>query len=191
MAVVGSAISQFRIALSEEITQLMGDVEHVFVQPYEQRSATYERSDMPTLVLHLNRASQLADDPQGVASLPVRIDFDIHIHQRLVDKEVFSYTQATYDRLWDIVDYLSARLHWSYILPGVQKGEIEIDSIAPDKLEVQERLDAQGFVIAGHVFLLLNPTRTLNTTEDFYRAYQPDLNAPEIEDTEFDIEVKQ
>lgn len=191
--IVDNAVPQYIEALKQNIDSIMTagtEVPYLLNYPYQARRESYSRSDKPVITMHVNKVTLLPKRVETRVYAFSRLDFDVHIEQKLVDQNSAGYDQHTMFRLWDIADVIFGNLHLSKQLPsGLQPGVTMMSYMEPTGAHVaQANLDNFGITMYGYTDLKIHTQRTLQTLTELRRYpdfYDP--NAPIIEDYEVEI----
>lgn len=174
-------------ALDVFIRDLMGDVSHERVMQDEGNKARYERQDRPVITILVTGAERTDTDPYNNVAPVFVVRFSVTVRQRLVHQDVYRYRTSTFDRLWNIVDYLAGRLHNAALIP-TQLGPASVDALEIAQEVVQANVESEGFTIRCSLKTHIDPLRDLSTQEIFRRPgslFPDDPDAPEIQEITF------
>ena len=179
-------ISQSVFALKEWVEEtLPSDFDYVLALPFEERLAEYEQSERPVISIHVHGLRPDLDQPQRWTDLPVTLDGDIYIHQRLIDPHSANLRWLTYYYLWHLAVFLAGRLHRAKLETtggdGITYNRINVVDVSPDTIEVQENEGAEGFTIQFELPLVISAQTTLLNPLTFQRFF----GQPEPADSKF------
>lgn len=169
-------ISQSVFALKEWVEEtLPPNFNYVLALPFEERLSEYEQSELPVISIHVHGLRLSDDQPQKWTDLPVTLDGDIYIRQRLIDPQSAGLRWLTYYYLWHLVVFLAGRLHRAK-LPNtdgetITYNRINVMDVSPDTVEVQENEGAEGFTIQFELPLVISAQTTLLNPLTFQRFF--------------------
>ena len=154
---------------------LPSDFDYVLALPFEERLSEYEQSERPVVSIHVHGLRLDLDQPQRWTELPVTLDGDIYIRQRLIDPHSANLRWLTYYYLWHLVVFLAGRLHRAKLAntdgDGITYNRINVMDVSPDTVEVQENEGAEGFTIQFELPLVITAQTTLLNPLTFQRFF--------------------
>ena len=183
--VVSSPVTSFQQALTIFVGVLLKDTSHILALPYERKKAETMQLDP---IVAISVVGLFGDDADARSEVdPVfAMEFVVSVRQKLMDHKDAGYTNPTYDRLWDIADFLAGRLHNAWLF-NRQIGVVKILEVMPSEPEVQDLEDREDINIRCAVRLHLDSLRDIQTTEGYRTGapYEPDPDAPFIDTITF------